>query len=160
MIAFPLAIVIVLSCCGFSNAALADWQYTKWGMTVDEVIAASGGKAIEFTDSRHDTDNERLMAIAPYVAGDFHFEARFNFDKKNNHLRGVTLHLKAGNPHFLYAALVNRYGQPISDEESSVTRVARWLDRENNNNVVWFMIGSDYTTVEYRALIGESEEAL
>ena len=143
-----------------SNTALADWQYTKWGMAVDEVIMASGGKASKFADSRRDTDTEKLLAIAPYVAGDFVFEANFMFDKKNGELRGVILGLKEDNGRFLYAALVNRYGQPVSEGKTSVTQSARWLDRENNNNVVWLMIGADHTTVRYSAMIGKSEKGL
>ena len=71
---FP-AMSIILGMCVFliSNAGLADWQYTKWGMTVDEVIIASDGKAKEFVDSGRDSDTARTLATAPYIAGDFLF---------------------------------------------------------------------------------------
>lgn len=142
------------------SSASADWQYSMWGMTLDEVIAASDGKARRFTDSGQDTDNEKVRAVAPYVAGDFVFDAIFSFNRKNDTLSEVKLLLKDGNGHSLYAALVNRYGKPVSENKDSIVPNARWLDRENNNNIVWLMIGEDYTAVSYRALIGKSEKAL
>ena len=33
-------IALALVCCG-TNAAKADWQYTKWGMTPQQVVSAS-----------------------------------------------------------------------------------------------------------------------
>lgn len=145
---------------GFSAEALADWQYTKWGMTAEEVIAASGGKARKFTDTGQDTDTERLQAITPYRTGDFAFEAGFMFSRKDGRLRSVRLKLVEGDGLLLSAALVNRYGKPVSESKTAFTQHARWLDKENNNTVVWFVIGADYFTVQYSPLIGESEKGL
>ena len=150
----------VLLLVGYSAEALADWQYTKWGMTLEEVIAASDGKARKFADAGQDTDTERLKAIAPYSTGDFAFEAGFNFSRKDGRLRSVRLKLVEGDGLRLYAALVNRYGKPVSESKSSVMQHARWLDKANNNTVVWFVIGADYFTVQYSPLIGESEKGL
>ena len=158
---FP-AISIILGMCFvlISNVGLADWQYTKWGMKVDEVIIASDGKAKEFVDSGRDSDTARTLATAPYVAGDFLFEANFMFDRKTQKLRHVKLTLKKDNGGSLYAALVNRYGKPVSELETAVLRSARWLDRENNNNVNWLMIGESHTSIDYSAMIAKSEKGL
>lgn len=158
---FP-AMSIILGMCVFliSNAGLADWQYTKWGMTVDEVIIASDGKAKEFVDSGRDSDTARTLATAPYIAGDFLFEANFMFDRKTQQLRHVKLTLKKGNGRSLYAALVNRYGKPVSEHETAVLPSARWLDQENNNSVNWLMIGESHTSIDYSAMIGKSEKGL
>ena len=123
---FP-AMSIILGMCVvlIPNAGVADWQYTKWGMTVDEVIIASDGKAKEYVDSGRDSDTARTLATAPYVAGDFLFEANFMFDRKTQNLRHVKLTLRKGNGHSLYAALVNRYGKPVSETETAVWRSAR-----------------------------------
>ena len=151
--------LIVSLVLGLSFEASADWQYTKWGMTVDEVIAASNGKARKFTDPAQNTDMETLQAVAPYVAGDFVFEAGFNFSK-DSRLRTVRLKLIEGDGRRLSAALLNRYGKPLSESATSVTEHARWLDKKSNNTVVWFMIGAEYFTVEYSPLIGASEKGL
>ena len=37
---------------GIPSPALADWQYTRWGMTVDEVITASNGTATKVKDNK------------------------------------------------------------------------------------------------------------
>ena len=145
---------------GLSPPALADWQYTKWGMTVEEVIVASGGVARIFTDPKQDTDTEQLRAIAPYRAGDLVFEAGFNFSRKSDRLRSVRLKLIEGDGLRLSAALENRYGKPMSEGTTSVTRYARWLDKENNNAVEWFTIGTDYITVRYSERMGEVERKL
>ena len=39
------AVVIGFWLCSGSAAAWADWQYTKWGMTEPQVVAASTGAA-------------------------------------------------------------------------------------------------------------------
>ena len=76
------ALLIVFTC-----AAFADWQYTKWGMTVDEVIDASGGKATKIDDSGRDSEDQKTMATAPFIAGDFVFEANFMFSRNDQKLR-------------------------------------------------------------------------
>ena len=149
----------------FSNVVFADWQYTKWGMTVEEVIIASNGSAIKSADTGRDVIGAKSLAIAQYFAGEFVFEANFLFDRKTQKLRYVMLSLEKGNPNLLYEALVNRYGKPVETRASDDTNIksARWLDRENNNNVNWVMIAMTdevHTNVRYSALIGESENAL
>ena len=64
--------MLVLACWSYLvcfSSASADWQYTRWGMTLDEVIAAADGKAKKYTDSGQDTENESyaqllLMSLA------------------------------------------------------------------------------------------------
>lgn len=40
----PIVLLLAASFCNYSVPSRADWQYTKWGMTLEQVIAASGGK--------------------------------------------------------------------------------------------------------------------
>jgi hypothetical protein len=35
----------MLPLCLVAPTARAEWQYTRWGMTPEQVVAASGGKA-------------------------------------------------------------------------------------------------------------------
>ncbi len=35
------------------SPALADWQYTRWGMTPNEVLAASEGAAVRLNVAEH-----------------------------------------------------------------------------------------------------------
>jgi hypothetical protein len=59
---------------GFVSPAKADWQYTKWGMTPQQVAAASGGNAQLETDGRGCTGTYRV--------GKFKFDVTFEFDER------------------------------------------------------------------------------
>ena len=148
-------LLVALAC-----PASADWQYTKWGMTVDEVIKASSGKATRIDDSRRDSEMQKTMATAPFVAGEFVFQADFMFGRKDQKLHTVKLKLKQGNGHSLCAALENRYGKPISKSKTEVTELAKWVDTENNNSVIWLVIGGEFTSLQYTPVIGDAEKKL
>ena len=84
-----LGIVLALACCG-ASAAKADWEYTKWGMTPQEVVSASKNLAKEGTDLRADSDGNVTKLVAPFQSGKFSFEAQFGFDAADR-LSSVTL---------------------------------------------------------------------
>ena len=84
-----LGIVLSLTCCGVS-AAKADWEYTKWGMTPQQVVSASKNLAKEGTDPHPDSDGNVTKLVAPFQSGRFSFEAQFGFDAANR-LSSVTL---------------------------------------------------------------------
>lgn len=68
--------------------------------------------------------------------------------------------LKQGNGHSLYASLENRYGRPTTKSKTEVTELAKWVDTENNNNVIWLVIGGEFTSLQYTAIVGEAEKRL
>src|SRR6201990_2446356 len=82
-------IVLALVCCG-AGAAKADWEYTKWGMTPQEVVSASKNLAKEGSDFHPDSDGNVTKLIAPYQRGSFAFEAQCGFDATDR-LSSVTL---------------------------------------------------------------------
>ena len=84
-----LGTVVALACCG-ASAAKADWEYTKWGMTPQEVVSASKNLAKEGSDLRPDSDGNVSKLVAPYQSGKFPFEAQFGFDETDR-LSSVTL---------------------------------------------------------------------
>src|SRR6202044_317885 len=84
-----LEIALALVCCGVS-AAKADWEYTKWGMTPQQVVSASKNLTREGSDLRPDSDGNVSKLIAPYQSGKLHFEAQFGFDAADK-LASVTL---------------------------------------------------------------------
>ena len=80
-------ILIAGVACQLPTSALADWQYTRWGMSPKEVIAASKGAATETTlDQRKGggTKGTEALLQAPYTSGKFQFRAMFNFSKKRS----------------------------------------------------------------------------
>jgi hypothetical protein len=84
-----LGMVLALACCG-TGAAKADWEYTKWGMTPQQVVSASKNLAKAGSDLHPDSDGNVTKLVAPYQNGKFSFEAQFGFDAANR-LSSVTL---------------------------------------------------------------------
>jgi hypothetical protein len=85
---------VVLALAGYgASAAKADWEYTKWGMTPQQVIDASKDLAKPSTDPNDllpDSDGNVSKLVAPYQSGKFSFEAQFGFNAADK-LASVTL---------------------------------------------------------------------
>src|SRR6202046_282894 len=92
-----LGIVLALACCG-ASAAKADWEYTKWGMTPQQVVSASKNLAKQGSDLHPDSDGNVSKLVAPYQSGKFAFEAQFGFDAADT-LSSVTLVLTDKSTH-------------------------------------------------------------
>ena len=76
------------------GAAHADWQYTHWGMTVDQAIAASQGKLKACNPQAcNGQKNESTLALAygSYRVGEFSFTSFLMFDKADKKLAHVSL---------------------------------------------------------------------
>jgi hypothetical protein len=84
-----LGLLLVFACCGVS-AAKADWEYTRWGMSPDEVVEASQNLAKDSSDLRPDSSGNVTRLVAPYETGNYSFEAQFGFDAADK-LASVTL---------------------------------------------------------------------
>jgi hypothetical protein len=74
---------LALPLLAFATPALADWQYTRWGMSVDEVLAASNGSASKVRDDK-DKRVRKLprLALGTVKEGDTEFTVEFFFEKK------------------------------------------------------------------------------
>jgi uncharacterized MAPEG superfamily protein len=77
--------VLLLASPLLATAAYADWQYTKWGMSPQEVIAKSAGAARQMTDAEA---NGRVIwnryyakVTGDYTASGIKYEAVFYFDQ-------------------------------------------------------------------------------
>jgi hypothetical protein len=95
-------------------AAHADWQYTKWGMTPDQVVAASGGKAKLLPAKQR----PRIPPLETAASGEFQdgaleLRTTFSFNTDGGGLAcvfyGLTSH--DGDEAFK-TGLISRYGQP------------------------------------------------
>jgi hypothetical protein len=87
-----------------SQPASAHWQFTKWGMTPEQVIAASHGEA------SWQTNNGQRELNMKFLSGTFHLNALFVFDQ-TNHLSQV----QVGSDTDVYGilnALKGKYGKP------------------------------------------------
>jgi len=129
------------------NSARADWQYTKWGMTLDEVIKASNGAAhapfINGYVVPGQTADHHVGLAATYKTGRFLFVAFFFFDN-NNHLVEVRLCDGMG---ITYSDLLETLQEIYGFGQNG----HYWVDKENNTTIGLFSIES-MTTIIYSPL--------
>jgi hypothetical protein len=95
-------------------AARADWQYTHWGMTPEQVVAASKGTAKLLPEKDRPQLPPRMTAAeGEYQEGAVPLRVTFSFTIATNGLAcvsyGVMTH---DNDDAFKAALTKRYGPP------------------------------------------------
>jgi hypothetical protein len=119
----------------FASPALADWNYTRWGMSPAEVVAASKGQA-RLSKPNKDTNTvfgstgaEGDYSQPPF---DFHTVFLFRYDK----LTQVTLHVKDGKDCTPLANdLIRRFGPPeIASLATDYTRFF-WSNTPTANDI-------------------------
>jgi|SRR5712692_11509112 len=131
----------VLSSAVVTGSATADWQYTKWGMTLEQVVAASKGTATANSDRTLDAEGFKAKLVAPYQSEGFTFRAAFMFGPDNK-LGVVQLGLQNGSCLKLIGALTNAYGPQQSKSRSSVLNLDRWWDQKHGNDVAYAEVGA------------------
>jgi hypothetical protein len=167
-------IALALVCCG-ASAAAADWEYTKWGMTPQQVISAAKNRTRKSSDLHPDSDGNVTKLVAPYKSGKFSFEAQFGFDAADR-LSSVTLVLKdkfagmdmgadmnmgadmtmnmdQGGCHDLQASVKTTYGPPQGGGSAHMQyAIETWQDRKNKNNVTYTVLDRAGCYVQYSAI--------
>jgi hypothetical protein len=126
--------VIVLS----AATAHADWQYTRWGMTPEETLAASKGKLKRCDPCDIQTNDTAAAAqlFGPYQSGEFNFTAFAFFDKRTNKLAHVTLKLTTPEKGLdLIGTLRIRYGEPAMQSTSAVMILFVWREPKDQISI-------------------------
>jgi hypothetical protein len=159
---FVISIIAVLLIAQAPEAH-ADWQYTRWGMTPQQVIDASGGQAVKNDNVSGDsTDDAQGLLRAYYIMGTYKFVAVFLFDRSSGVLTMVQLKLKnleteAG--YDLHAFLWGKYGAPLDQLDLSDIAATTWRDERNYNHVAWLRNGDTFK-VQYKPLALTTSEEL
>jgi hypothetical protein len=128
IISAPLAICVVVVCV-YSTIARVDWQYTRWGMTVQEAVNASGGQLKLCQNNECKT--ARTMQLEPrafglYQSAEFKFISYLLFDAQGK-LSAVKLHMADKAKELsLLAAMRDKYGPPSGQENSPHYTVRLW----------------------------------
>lgn len=115
-----------------ATPALADWQYTNWGMSRAQVIAASRGAAslVEGRPGERVFDAD-LGAAGSYSAQGFEFSTQFFFDAAGR-LKAVKLNaLEPERCEELLDRMLGLYGNAGGRDRFG----AKWTDLENGNAV-------------------------
>jgi hypothetical protein len=105
-----------------AGSAKADWQFTKWGMSPGDLVAASPNPVYETTakerKAKRDLVSGSFPALkSPWKSGDFDFTAFFDFEADGGGLSHVTLQLDRGLALAVVGALRTKYGEPDTHDE-------------------------------------------
>jgi hypothetical protein len=154
--------MVICSLMFTGSAAHGDWQYTRWGMSPDEVLAASKGQ-LKRCDAKaclgRDTGSDRALLFGSHSSGEFKFDAFANFDKANKLSR---VHLNLINPELgstLVDALRLRYGEPT--RESAATNPVRlFVWRQETDQISVLMVGESTVGLMYEPRLTDSNRGL
>jgi hypothetical protein len=114
---------------GLGRPAAADWAYTKWGMTPEQVVAASNGTAHVLPAdkrTRNDADKWEIAADGNYKDGDLPLSTGFMFDLKSGGLICVVYNATGKPSEALEAKLTQRYGSPAEQSDIFTMKTIHW----------------------------------
>lgn len=116
----------------FAAPAKADWQYTRWGMSPQEVVAASkGASRLDRAPPGHEVFDASLGASGGYETQGYTFRSEFYFDGAQR-LKGIRLMLTDFSKcDSLLDLLLGLYGSSGGIDKFG----ASWVDVSNGNKV-------------------------
>lgn len=117
------------------SPAAANWQFTKWGMSPEQVEAAGKGKAPRITPKV--SGGETINNQGTYTSGEHQFNTSYKY--RNEKLSEVELELTSPTCQLLKSDLRARYGDP--DDVAplpAIGDVTFWTDVKNGNEIMLF----------------------
>lgn len=149
-------ILVVVALMVMSVNAKADWQYVKWGMSLQKFEATAVQNKVELTSFTGESDRSKgFRYTGAYSTGAYNFKARFLVDAAET-MRTVQLQLQ-GDPDNCYKLridMMNLYGKAIEQSNSHMV----WHDVKNNNRVMWSNMLS--CSIQYDVLKSASQAGL
>ncbi|MGK7947561.1 MAG: hypothetical protein AB4368_01815 [Xenococcaceae cyanobacterium] len=118
--------------------AQAEWEYTRWGMSVDEVVEASEGAAIPVNPDEQvllDDNTQQTLLKSQWSKEGHLFDVFFNFSVSDSQLSEV-IFKSTGNNEDLGLAMIEEFGLPIRaqgglSKKDDDIRGFRLVDRDN-----------------------------
>lgn len=144
----------------------ADWQWTKWGMSVGDVIAGSAAAVRPFERNEAPDSDRRLLASGTYSTLSMDFDANFYFNRTDGGLSLVELRLKDANFSrclSLQNAMRDVYGQPHETHGIALIklRTFMWRDEKTKNRVLLSTAeGPDSCGLQYTPLADKTRSGL
>jgi hypothetical protein len=148
---------LVLATALWPGVAGANWQYTKWGMTPEQVQSAAKGKLSPVVGQ----DACPTCSTIPLLAGDYavggqQFRLRFEFEDGKS-LAAVVLALPSAGRTWgcndLFDSLSLKYGAPAWHAPltgDGTLPNARWLDSRDKNTVLFNDVSAQTGMCEVR----------
>lgn len=146
---------LVLCSCAVASPAAAHWQFTRWGMNPEQVIAASNGTARHAELSPEVRESFRRVGVGDWVEGSYSaggrdFEVKYRFDGQG--LQTVLLsHAEedgSAGCSRLRDDLLGSYGSPLEERRGVTT----WVDRRAGNRISYTSLGIGTCYVMYSRL--------
>ena len=124
----PSTIAAGLVVAALATPASAHWEYTRWGMTAEQVVAASGGKARPVPAARRHRDEAGgyEITVEGTEPGSPRLAFGFQFDLPGGGLRCVIANATGGDADRLRSQLVQRLGPPADGSSFGPTRTLQW----------------------------------
>ena len=133
----PLVTTTILVSMG-NLPAKAEWEYTRWGMSVDEVVEASEGAAIPVNPKEQfffEDDTQQTLLKSQWSTDGYSFDVFFNFSNSDSKLSEIVFK-STGNNEDLGLAMIEEFGLPsraqggLSRKDSDI-RGFRLYNRDN-----------------------------
>ncbi len=156
-----MSVIVGLSCA--KAQATVDWRYTRWGMTEEQVVAASHGTARPAGPEDQSAERSRDAEVklkAPVSWIEQSFVAFFGFDRQSHRLSSITLELQNGTKEGvakLQDALNSLYGSPTSSVKQKDVELVVWFAGSEQIGLVRLSnpvtaVGAPVTSVSYQPL--------
>lgn len=118
--------------------AQAEWEYTRWGMSVDEVTEASEGAAISVNPYERflfENDSQQTLLKTQWSKKGYSFDVFFNFSVDDSELAEIVFK-STGKNEDLGLAMIEEFGLPIRaqgglSKRDSDIRGFRLVDKDN-----------------------------
>jgi hypothetical protein len=139
MISTGISGVFVVVGLSMPSIAMADWAYTHWGMTPEQVAAGSEGMVKVLAPdkrTRNADDHWELAAQGTYSEGTLKLPVGFTFDTTSGGLKCVMYNAFDKDIGTVRAALGSRYGKPASESDFGSGSMATWKTPDQIDMVI------------------------
>ncbi len=144
------ALFVIASLGAGAAEARADWYYTRWGMTPDEVVAASNGAARLGPPPQGKTYPKLTgRALGTFQGAGANFHVFFHFDADNKLAKVALERISGTECTELLAVLTRDLGKPIQSHRQSFATIDTWNDTARRNTVRYIQIGELPCTITY-----------
>jgi hypothetical protein len=132
-----------------SISAHADWQYTKWGMSPENIIAASKGVAVRVENPVIARNGDRGLLTAPYATNNILFIVHFWFTVGEPKLARVSLDTQyAADCPNVRSLLFSIYGAPQVSDVGPPSSL-RWRSDVTGNFIAFSQYGDARCVLDY-----------
>ena len=131
------AFLIASACAPYARA---DWNYTKWGMTPEQVADASKGLvkvAPVVGRYRNEDDHWEIAAQGTYIADTLNLDVGFSFDLRTGGLKCVLYNATGQQVGVLKDMIIRDHGPPAKDSSFGGARSLTWTTPDR----IEFVIG-------------------